>query len=65
MLVQGKVGGVDSNATLKKADCPSNAEVEVKAPTCTGSADPPSTPPYCYSGGELGETVLLKVTPTM
>mmetsp|Transcript_64345 Transcript_64345/g.119612 ORF Transcript_64345/g.119612 Transcript_64345/m.119612 type:complete len:144 (+) Transcript_64345:66-497(+) len=32
------------------------------APACTGSADPPATAPYCFSGGQLGETVLLKVT---
>mmetsp|Transcript_1445 Transcript_1445/g.1964 ORF Transcript_1445/g.1964 Transcript_1445/m.1964 type:complete len:175 (-) Transcript_1445:3-527(-) len=38
------------------------AEVNTTAPTCTGTADPPAATPYCYTGGELGETVMLKVT---
>jgi prophage tail gpP-like protein len=33
----------------------------VGATTCTGSEDPPSAVPFCYTGSKLGETVNLKV----
>mmetsp|Transcript_3172 Transcript_3172/g.7130 ORF Transcript_3172/g.7130 Transcript_3172/m.7130 type:complete len:144 (+) Transcript_3172:91-522(+) len=33
-----------------------------QAVNCTGSADPTGTVPYCFCGGQLGETVSLKVT---
>ena len=33
----------------------------VGATTCTGSGDPPSATPFCYTGSKLGETVNLKV----
>jgi len=33
----------------------------VGATTCTGSGDPPSAAPFCYTGSKLGETVNLKV----
>merc|ERR1712209_108032 len=33
----------------------------VGATTCTGSGDPPSAVPFCYTGSKLGETVNLKV----
>jgi len=32
------------------------------APACTGSKYPPSPAPFCYSGGELGEALTVKVT---
>ena len=33
----------------------------VDARTCTGSGDPPSAIPFCYTGSKLGERVNLKV----
>merc|ERR1712012_1014524 len=33
----------------------------VGSTTCTGSGDPPSAVPFCYTGSKLGETVNLKV----
>lgn len=35
--------------------------LRVGSSTCQGSGDPPSNTPYCYSGGVLGETVVVKV----
>ena len=33
----------------------------VGATTCTGSGDPPSAAPFCFTGSKLGETENLKV----
>ena len=33
----------------------------VGATTCTGSGDPPSAIPFCYTESKFGETVNLKV----
>ena len=33
----------------------------VGATTCTGSGDPPSAAPFCFTGSKLGETLNLKV----
>jgi len=63
-----RIGGIvgvcvyPKTSTARAARLFEPVPAEVAAPACTGSGDPPAATPYCYSGGELGETVSVKVT---
>lgn len=74
VLLDAKVGFMAVQLVLVPAPCPTfffedsseavlaEAEWAWDSTTCTGSNDPPTHAPFCYSGSKLGERVTIKVS---